>query len=128
MGIKLHRKKKRTLLLSFIYRMNKLLVFISPKNKLRLFLDLEWIFDRLAHEETEKIYPPSENPLRTYSINFIKKRINENSIVCDMGCKYGHMSYLLADIAKEVVGIDYDLSAINIANKNYQKNKHNCKR
>lgn len=121
MGIKLPRKKKKNLLLSVIYRFNKVCFFVSHKIKLKIFLDLEWIFDRLAHEETEKLFDPLQHPIRAYSLNFIKSKINEGSLICDIGCKYGHISYLLAQISKEVVAIDQDISSIHIAKQLYQK-------
>jgi len=121
METKLQRKKKRNLLLSIIYRLNKLISFVTHRQKLRLFLDLEWIFDRLVHEESELVFQPLEHPIRNHSLEFIKRRVGGRSVVCDIGCKYGHISYLLAQVSGEVVAIDCDRSAIDIAKRTYMK-------
>jgi len=121
MGIKLSRKKTKNLLLSIIYRMQKLLP-LSNKTKLKLYLDLEWIFDRLSHEISFKIYSPNEHPVRTFSKEFILSNINGNDIVLDLGCNLGDISFFISEKAKEVVGIDYNKNAIEIAKKRYIKN------
>lgn len=89
--------------------------------KLRLYLDLEWIFDRLSHEMSFKIYKENDHPFRKYSIKFILRMINENHTVLDLGCKYGEISNALAAKSKKVIGLDFDQKAINIANKRYKK-------
>ena len=55
MGIKTSRQKPRNILTSLIYRFQKYLPF-SYKFKIKLFLNLEWIFDRLSHEMSFKYY------------------------------------------------------------------------
>lgn len=69
MGLQLKRAKTRNLLLSVIYRMQRLLPF-SSERRLRLWLDLEWIFDRLAHEESFRYYQVQQHPFRRYSREF----------------------------------------------------------
>ena len=120
MGIKLQRQKKRNLLLSIIYRIHKVLP-ISSKKKLKLYLDLEWIFDRLSHETSFKYYDEEQHPVRVNSKKFILNRIQENHIVLDLGCKYGNMSNYISKKAKKVVGIDFDQKAIQIARETYQQ-------
>jgi SAM-dependent methyltransferase len=120
MGIKLKREKKRNLLLSILFRVHKLLPLRSEK-KLKLYLDLEWIFDRLAHETSFRVYKEAEHPVRTYSLRFIMKHIQPDSTVLDLGCKYGNISFAIAQKAKQVVGIDYDGQAIKTAQNTYQQ-------
>lgn len=50
MGLKLKRNKKRNWLLSILYKINASWFFLTSEKKLRLYLDLAWIFSRLAHE------------------------------------------------------------------------------
>lgn len=119
MGIKLNRKKKRTLLLTLIYRIHKIIPF-SHEKKLRFYLDLEWIFDRLSHETSFKYYDESKHPLRKHTIDSILKFIDKEHTVLDLGCKYGNLSYSISQKAKKVVGVDFDTKAIEIAKKTYQ--------
>ena len=46
MAIKLERQKPEHLLLSIAYKLKKILLF-TKETMFKLFLDLEWIFDRL---------------------------------------------------------------------------------
>jgi SAM-dependent methyltransferase len=121
MGIKLPRKKPKQFLLSFIYRVQKLLP-LGNKAKLRLFLNLEWIFDRLAHEMSFKVFSSDEHPIRTYTKKMILDGITETDSVLDLGCNYGVLSFAAAAKAKEVVGIDINNNVIETAKKKYQKN------
>jgi SAM-dependent methyltransferase len=120
MGIKLKRQKPRNFLLSFFYRLDRLIP-LSSRKKIRLYLNLEWIFDRLAHEASFKVYAPHEHPIRTKSASFILQQIRPGSIVLDLGCDLGDIAYIIAGKAKEVVGIDYSERAINIAKQRYNR-------
>lgn len=118
MGIRLNRKKKRHYLLSFFYRLDKLIV-LKDKFKLKLYLDLEWIFSRLSHEYSFKIYNSKNHPIRVYSSDFILKAVNSTDKVLDLGCKQGAISKIISSKAKLVIGIDYDKSEINLAQEGY---------
>jgi SAM-dependent methyltransferase len=120
LGIKLIRNKKRNILLSIIYRIQKLLP-LNNERKLKLFLNLEWIFDRLSHEMSIKNYEASQHPGRLLSKKTILSNIKETSIVLDLGCNLGDISSFIAEIAKEVVGIDYNKKAIEAAKQKYKK-------
>ncbi len=121
MGIKLSRKKTRNLLLTIIYRIQKLLP-LSHKAKFKLYLNLEWIFDRLSHEASFKNYSSDNHPVRTFSKEFILPNISKNDIILDLGCHEGDMSFIISEQAKEVIGIDYNKNAIEIAKQKYKKN------
>jgi SAM-dependent methyltransferase len=108
MGLTFERKKKKNLLLSFIYRLSKL-PFLSAEKKFTLFLNLEWVFERLAHE------------IRVYSSEFLLQFIKPEYAVLDLGCKYGEISFTTAAKAKKVVGIDFDEAAIEKAKTLYKK-------
>jgi hypothetical protein len=73
MGLHLKREKERVFLLSFLYRLSKVLVILKPKTRFNLYLTLEWVFDKLAHEESFNYFSYESHPLRYHSINFIKK-------------------------------------------------------
>jgi SAM-dependent methyltransferase len=120
MGIKLSRQKPRNILTSVIYRVQKILPF-SHRYKIKLFLDLEWIFERLTHEMSFKNYSPETHPIRQCSKKFILDNLDETSCVLDLGCNLGDISFIVAEKAKKVVGIDYNKTAIEIAKNRYQR-------
>jgi SAM-dependent methyltransferase len=124
MGIKSTRKKDKNILLSIIYRLQKFLP-LRNTTKFKLFLNLEWIFDRLAHEQSFKFYTPGNHPVRQFSKVFILDNIEETSTVLDLGCNLGDISFIIAEKAKEVVGIDYNKNAIEIAKQRHKR--HNLK-
>ncbi|KJS07069.1 MAG: hypothetical protein VR77_02320 [Flavobacteriales bacterium BRH_c54] len=70
MGLHLKREKERVLLLSLIYRFSKLLAILKPKTRFNLYLTLEWIFDRLAHEESFNYFSYENHPLRYHTHGF----------------------------------------------------------
>lgn len=116
MGLKLKREKPKSFILTLIYRLQKLLP-LSAKTKMNLFLDLEWIFERLALEHSFTFYSVENHPIRKFSIDFILRNITENDIVLDLGCKYGELATLISKKAKKTVGIDHDKKAIDKANE-----------
>jgi SAM-dependent methyltransferase len=120
MGVRLARKKPKQFLLGLIYRLQKLLP-LNKRAKLKLFLDLEWIFDRLAHEFSFKVIPTKDHPVRQRSLEFVIKNIEASSTVLDLGCNFGFLSCEVSKTAKEVIGIDTDASAINKARELYKK-------
>lgn len=121
MGLKLQRKKKKNILLSLVYRASRLLPFSKPR-KLKLFLNLEWIFERLSHETSFEIYSNEKHPLRSFSLEFLIQFIEPNYSVIDLGCKYGEISYYISYKAKKVIGIDFDKVAIEKAQSIHQNN------
>ncbi len=120
MGVKLERKKPRILLLTILYRLHKILP-LSKRTKIRLYLDLEWIFDRLAHEMSFVVYKPNDHPWRYFTKKTILNHIDSTNRVLDLGCNLGDISFMIAEKAKAVVGIDYNEKAIHTAKERYQK-------
>jgi len=120
MGVKLERKKPRQLWLSLIYRFCNL-PWASSKKKLKIFMNLEWAFDRLALEESFHVFDNQIHPVRKYSRNFLLPLIESNHRVLDLGCKEGIMSDYLATKAKEVIGIDFHEPSINTAKNTYER-------
>ncbi len=120
MGITTPRKKPRNLLLSILYRIHQVLP-LGVERKLRLYLDLEWIFDRLAMEMSFKHYGPDQHPFRQQAKDFLRQHIRSDKAVLDLGCAKGDMSAMLASMAREVVGVDHDAAAIAHARNTYQQ-------
>ena len=120
MKIKFKRQKPRKIFFSVLYRLSKL-PWASKKKKMKIYLDLEWMFNRLALEQPYKIYEPENHPNKIYSLNFLMNNIKESYVVLDLGCKYGEISYKIANKARKVIGIDHDKTAVEIAKSRYNK-------
>ena len=120
MGVRVKRKKKRVWLLSLLYGINRLLP-LSQRRRLKLYLDLEWIFDRLAMEASFKHYKPEEHPHRRFANSFLLDRLTPAMQVLDLGCAKGDVSNALAGRVDRVVGVDHDAAAIALARKRYQR-------
>ncbi len=120
MGIKLSRAKKKNRLVQFFYIFDKILP-LGKKKKLRLYLNLEWIFDRFSHEYSFKNYTLEEHPVRTNTKDFLLRYIRPEHYVLDLGCNRGDMAVYLSEYAKMVVGVDYNPAPVNIAKERYQK-------
>jgi len=120
MGIKTLRIKQKKVWISIFYRIQKIIP-ITNTMKFRLFLNLEWIFDRFAHELSFKIYTPEQHPIRQVSKSFLLKNISNENTVLDLGCNLGDISFIIAEKAKEVIGIDYNSFAIEKAKNIYVK-------
>lgn len=120
MGILLGRKKPKNFLLSFLYRIQKLLP-LSRKRKLHLFLDLEWIFDRLSHELSFKHYSVKDHPFWKFSYRVLYSNIKSSDRILDLGCHFGNISFNLAEKAKEVIGVDHNANSIQTAKSRHQR-------
>jgi SAM-dependent methyltransferase len=119
MKLRFPRRKPRHLLLSLLYRLHKL-PWAGDRAKLRLYLDLEWIFSNLINELSFRLYRPIEHPFRLEAISFLSGVLDKSHAVLDLGCKAGDMSALLADRVKKVVGIDHDAEAIDEARRTHR--------
>lgn len=119
MGIRVPRKKKRVLLLSLLYRLHRILP-VGTRTKLRWYLDLEWIFDRLAMETSFRYYAPQDHPFRRSQHRFILRRIGRENVVLDLGCNAGDLTVVIAGKAGEVVGVDHDAVVIARAKREHQ--------
>ncbi|NUM50702.1 MAG: class I SAM-dependent methyltransferase [Flavobacteriales bacterium] len=118
MGIQLQRKKQKHLLLSIFYRLSKI-PWISNKFKLKLFLDLAWIFERLAHSSSVVYYKAINHPGRLGTWNFLSKFISEDYLVLDLGCSSGDLTNIISKKVKKIDGIDHDITSINHAKMKY---------
>jgi SAM-dependent methyltransferase len=111
MGLKLTRKKNRNFKLSIAYRLSKLIP-LNPTGRLKLFLDLSWIFSRLAHEQVFRANAHFKiDDKRDFLVSFV----DANANVLDVGCGSGHVIMRLLTKTENIVGVDYDAKAIEIA-------------
>lgn len=116
MGARFPREKKRHLLLSIMYRVHRLLP-LTNKAKLGLYLDLSWIFQRLAGETSVLEYQPELHPIR--DIPFLFDNLRPTDRVLDVGCSSGTISYMVSRHVTEVVGVDHDAAAISEAKRRF---------
>lgn len=116
MSLKFTRQKDRHFLLSFFYKLDKLLPF-SQKIKLKLYLDLEWIFERLAHEKSFRAF--ADHPVRLQSFRFLRNFLLPSHNVLDLGCGTGDLSHMIAAHTKAVVGVDHNKQLIEVAEKRF---------
>ncbi|MFZ1808148.1 MAG: class I SAM-dependent methyltransferase [Cyclobacteriaceae bacterium] len=119
MNLKFEREKKYHLLLSFFYKLDKIIP-LSNERKFKLYLDLEWIFERLAHEKSFKVF--KNHPVRSKSFSFLKSKLHPDFCVLDLGCNTGDLSYLLSTQTKRVVGIDFNRELIVKARQSFAQN------
>jgi len=120
MGVTLPRRKPRNILLSVMYRLGKL-PFASDRTKFKIYLNLEWIFDRLAHEMSYRMYSSADHPFRVQSREFLLELLSPEHTVLDLGCHEGDLTVFLAETAKAVVGIDHNKDVINRARLRHQR-------
>ena len=92
MFLKLRREKKRHFLLSVFYKLDKLFPLVKQK-KLKLYLDLAWIFDRLAHEKSSSVI--ENHAVLMESFGFLKAKLRKEFNVLDLGCP--HRPYYFDD-------------------------------
>ncbi len=119
MGAILKRKKPRSLLTAFVYRLSKL--FTNNSVKYSFVLDLEWIFERLCYEQASVHYGIENAPWRKSAVKFLSDVIKPDDSVLDLGCGYGAISHAISLVARNVVGVDYNLDSILKARKQYQR-------
>jgi len=113
MTLKLKRQKKKNIKLSLAYRLSRLLPMNSNK-KLRFFLDMAWIFSRLAHEETfrSSVYIGGE------SLNmFLLDGVLQNCSLLDIGCGRGYIMKQLQTKTNNILGVDYNKEDIEYLSK-----------
>lgn len=118
MFLKFARKKNRHFLLSFFYKLDKFFP-LSNKRKFKLYLDLEWIFERLAHEKSFQEF--KNHPIRSKAFFFLKSKLHPNFNVLDLGCNTGDLTYLISIQTKMVVGIDFNRELIMKAQQNFAR-------
>ena len=117
------KTKRRSWLFTFIYRLDKLLLFISKKKKLKIFLDLSWIFEWLSLEYSLRLYDEPSHPRLNTLKPFLEKHINQNTAVLDFGCSAGTMANFYAGFSKEVVGVDFVKEDIEEAKIRYNRER-----
>lgn len=116
MGATFSREKPRHWLLSIAYRLHRFLPMRADK-KLDLYLDLEWIAARLAHETSFSVYDPTDHPVRR--LDFMLSGIRAGDRVLDLGCADGSISSMIASKGAEVVGIDHNPALVDSASRRY---------
>ena len=72
-------------------------------------------------ERGEKMYGFSDVSMRRRNVEFLLSRLHPAQIVMDLGCNQGHISALIADKVRRVVGVDHDQRALEKARLQYAR-------
>lgn len=120
MGLKLKREKHYGVWVKIFYLLKKLLP-LSPKNKLKLFLNLEWIFWRFALEESSRIYEGVKHPLREKAMLFLSQYLKKEYNVLDLGCARGEVTRRVSEHVNKVKALDYNQIHIDVAKEKNQR-------
>jgi len=120
MGIRMKRKKPKLFWLSAFNRIDKILP-LSNKAKLKFYLNMSWVFERLSHERSFNYYTIDKHPVRTFPKEFIYKNLRSEYTVLDLGCSAGEITHVLAERVKRIVGIDQNKKAIETAIRIYKR-------
>ena len=88
---------------------------LSERKKLVLALNLNWTTYHLSQDFARKVFPFDKHPKRIKTLTFLKKHLKKSHKVLDLGCGAGQVSFMMAEIAGEVYGIDLDKPAIESA-------------
>lgn len=121
--MKLPPTRKRNYALALLYKamFNRVTKSVGPRAKLRLLLDLTWMFERLSANASYAFYDTLEHPGRKNTWQLLSSHVNANDSVLDIGCSHGHYTALIASRAKRVVGVDHNPKSIAIAKRTYQR-------
>lgn len=115
MGIKLNREKKRNWLVTIFYKLDQIFFFISPTAKLRIYLDLSFIFSRFAHEYVYKT--GLQEKYLNAEDDFLVKKIRRDARVIDLGCGSGYVAKKLLVKTNNILGVDFSRDAIERATR-----------
>ena len=100
--VEFERSKKKWIVGSILYRLNKILnTLFHEKYVLKFTLDLALIFWRIAYENSYRYYGQEYKNI-TYGIdeNLLKKYTNSESTIIDIGCGYGRLTKVFSKHVK----------------------------
>jgi len=103
-----------SLLHRLLYAFFRFLPF-SERKKLALALNLNWTTYHLSQDFARKVFSFDKHPKRLATLAFLKKHLKKSHKVLDLGCGAGQVSFMMAEIAGEVYGIDLDKPSIESA-------------
>lgn len=116
---KYNRKKKFNLINSLFYYIDRFLLLPNIL-KLRFYLNIQFIFKRLAYEKSYLIFK-NLHPSTQFTISNLKKYIKKKDKILDIGCGNGYIAFSLSNYVNQITCIDYDLNVINEAKKKFKK-------
>ncbi|HLG35489.1 MAG TPA: class I SAM-dependent methyltransferase [Bacteroidia bacterium] len=93
---------------------------LSQKKKLKLFLDLEWIFNRLSLEQAYR----TDLRISQYAGDgFMHTRIASDALVLDVGCGRGNVIVEIISKTQNIIGIDHNRVSVEIAKEKLRNTK-----
>jgi hypothetical protein len=81
---------------------------LSSEKKLKFYLDIEWIFDRMAHERSFRVYDSFTHPIRQFTLAFLTRHLKLTDSVFDLGCSNGSLTMQIASKVTELIGVDHN--------------------
>ena len=117
MGLHFPRQKRRNLKLKFLYKLNLLLPLPSAA-KLRLLLDLAWIFGRMAHDE---IYRGGHLKQIDPDQDFLLSRVRQGWKILDLGCGTGNVIRRLLHRTTDIIGVDHNSASTKKARNEFER-------
>ncbi|MGZ3651255.1 MAG: class I SAM-dependent methyltransferase [Bdellovibrionota bacterium] len=118
MFVRLSRPKPRYWLLTLAYRLVRPWFRLLPvRRRIALLLDIGWIANRFAHEESYRLYSQEKHPTFLGTVNFLLPKLKKGARVLDLGCGHGTLSYSLAQAGCRVVGVDHEASHLEEARR-----------
>jgi 2-polyprenyl-3-methyl-5-hydroxy-6-metoxy-1,4-benzoquinol methylase len=117
--LSMSRAKSRSIFASLVYRLNQLGDAVFGKRRMLAFwLNAERLAWRLAFEAIGEIDGHNFHcQSKALSENFLKRWIQKDSNVVDIGCGVGRWCRVAAKYAQSVVGIDFNRDLIKTAKK-----------
>ena len=80
---------------------------------MRFYLNSSWVFWRMAFEFAGVVYGGEfHNQAKALNEEFLRKQLNEDESLIDIGCGVGRWCKVASKYSHEVVGIDYDKELI----------------
>lgn len=102
-----------------IYRMQPFIP-LGQKKKLKLFLDLEWIFSRMSLEQA---FRTDMKLQKVAGSDFMYSRIADDALVLDVGCGNGSVIELMLAKTQNITGIDHNRASVEIAKEKLKNTK-----
>jgi SAM-dependent methyltransferase len=100
-----------------LYLVKRFLVSLFGKVRITKFLlMINWYTNRLAFESAQELFTEHKNvSVIGATKEFLQQSITPGAKVLDLGCSSGHWSFLAADLGAQVIGIDLNSHAIELA-------------
>jgi SAM-dependent methyltransferase len=120
MAVSLKREKRVPTAIRLAYLIQRI-PLVSPKRRLRFFLDLAWFAERMSHEYSFQVLASQAHPIRHHSVSFLEQHLSAEQTVLDVGCGSGELASQISRLVKKLICIDHNAENIRLAKaQNYE--------